>query len=491
MNRGTITACALALLAGSCGTSGTAPADAASEDAGVDDAGSDARIVRADAGPAPLWPRDLPDTATLGTRRGRRFARAIVHLHSPLSHDACDGMGFADGMLQVPECLEHFRDAACTLRMDALMVTDHATHLSEVTFEDAFWIDAARGDEAVTDASGAVIASRMACPDGHRVLVTVGSENALMPVGLLHHAAATTDPTMLADVYQADGAAAAATFRAAGALVFYAHTESKTLDQIRGTQPDGIEIYNTHANIDPHIRPDWLGLDALAFVPMLTRFTDARNRMAPDLALLSFLSEATPDLVTWDTLLAEGMHLTGTGGCDAHENSFPGVMPDGERGDAYRRMMHWHSLHLLVDTLDRDGVMEALDHGRVALVFEVFGSPEGFDFRAESAGGSVADMGDTVTGPVTLHVVRPSLPAGFPNDPAPAITMRIVRAAAGGGVEVARGTDAELTFTTTEPGVYRAEIHLVPEHARPYLGAYADDLIHEVPWVYANPIYVE
>lgn len=455
------------------------------------DAGTDAVVVRPDAGPVPLWPADLPDTSTLGMRRGRRLARAIVHLHSPLSHDACDGMGFVDGHLGVPSCLSDFRAAACTLRMDALMMTDHATHLSEVSFENAFWIDGAMGDAPVTDASGAVVAAHMACPDGRHVLTTVGSENELMPVGLLHHAGATTDPAMLADVYHQDGAAAAATFRAAGALVFYAHTESKTLDQIRGTQPDGIEIYNTHANIDPHIRPDFLGLDGLSFVPMLLKFTDARNRMAPDLALLSFLSEATPDLVTWDTLLAEGMHLTGTGGCDAHEDAFPQMLTDGERGDSYRRMMHWHTHHLLVDAVDRASVMEALDRGRLYLTFEVFGTPMGFDFRAEASDGTIAEMGDTVPVGATLHLVRPSLPDGFPSDPPPTITMRIVRAAAGGGVEVAHGSDAELTFTTTEAGVYRAEVHMVPEHTRPYLGAYADMLIHEVPWVYANPIYVE
>lgn len=478
-------AVALFVLLAACGGESVAP------DASETDAGRDAFVARLDAGPVPEWPRDLPDTTTLGMRRSYRFARGIVHLHSPLSHDACDGMGFGDGMLQVPSCLADFRAAACTLRMDALMVTDHATHLSEVSFEDALWMDAAAGDTPVMDASGNVIAMQMACPDGHRVLVNVGSENELMPVGLVRHPDPTTDPAALAAVYHQDGAAAAATFRAAGALVFYAHTESKSLDQIRGTQPDGIEIYNTHANIDPHIRPDWLGLDALSFAPMLLRFTDVRNRLAPDLALLSFLSEATPDLVTWDTLLAEGMHLTGTGGCDAHENSFPQTMPDGERGDSYRRMMHWHTHQLLVTSTSRADVMDALDRGRLFLTFEVFGTPVGVDFRAEATDGTIAEMGDTIPVGATLHLLRPSLPAGFPSDPPPTITMRIVRAAAGGGVEVAHGSDAELTFTTTQAGVYRAEIHMVPEHARPYLGAYADMLIHEVPWVYANPIYVE
>ena len=470
--------------------SGCGGGDVVSSDGGIDGA-SDAVVVSPDAGPVPHWPADLPDTTTLGERRGRRLARTIVHLHSPLSHDACDGMGFVDGHLNVPSCLADFRAAACTLRMDALMVTDHATHLSEVSLPDAMWIDPSMGDAPVMDGSGAVIAANMACPDGRHVLVSVGSENELMPIGLLRHPGTSTDPAMLADLYHQDGAAAAAAFRAAGALVFYAHTESKTLDQIRGTSPDGIEIYNTHANIDPNIRPMYLGLPSLSFVSLLLLFTNASNRMAPDLALLSFLSDATPDLVTWDTLLAEGMHLTGTGGCDAHEDAFPQRMPDGERGDSYRRMMHWHTHHALVDSMDRAGVMDALDRGRLYLTFEVFGTPMGFDFRAEASDGTLAEMGDTIPVGATLHLVRPSLPDGFPNAPPPTIAMRIIRAAAGGGVEVASGSDAELTFTTTEPGVYRAEVHMIPEHTRPYLGAYADMLIHEVPWVYTNPIYVE
>jgi hypothetical protein len=480
---------ALVLALTSCNGGTSSPVDAGTG-AGDVDAGVDAAAP--DAGPVPVWPNDNPDTTTLGDRRGRHLARTIVHLHSPLSHDACDGMGFVTGTgLNDPACLADFRAAACTLRMDALMVTDHATHLSEVSFEDAFWMNAAMGDEAVRDASGAMIAMRMACPDGRRVLVTVGSENAMMPVGLLHHPGTSTDPAAINALYGMDGASAAQAFRDAGALVFYAHTESKTLDQIRAAQPTGIEIYNTHANVDPHIRPDYLGLPSLSYIGMLTRFTNAANRMAPDLALLSFLEEAHPDLVTWDTLLAEGMHLTGTGGCDAHENSFPQRMPDGERGDSYRRMMHWHDQHLLVDTMDRDGVMDALAHGRLYVTFEVFGTPVDFDFRAEGAAGAIAEMGDTIPVGATLHVVRPSLPAGFPSTPAPTIHIRIVRAAMGGGVEVASGDGAELTFTTTEPGAYRAEVRMVPEHTRPYLGSSATELIHEVPWVYANPIYVE
>ncbi len=32
---------------------------------------------------------------------------------------------------------------------------------------------------------------------------------------------------------------------------------------------------------------------------------------------------------------------------------------------------------------------------------------------------------------------------------------------------------------------------MVPEHARPYVGRFADQLIAQRAWIYANPIYVE
>jgi hypothetical protein len=278
--------------------------------------------------------------------------------------------------------------------------------------------------------------------------------------------------------------------RAAGALVFYAHTESHSLEQIRATRPDGIEIYNTHANVAPDIREEHLGLDPAGYVSLLLRFTMPAHDLEPDLALLSFLSENANALAKWDTLLAEGMRLVGTGGCDAHENTFTQLMPDGERGDSFRRMMIWHTHHLLVDSVDRDGIMEALGRGRLYLTFEVLGTPVGFDFVAERADASIAEMGDEAAVGDTLRVVRPSLPEGFPSEPAPVISMRLLRAADGGAIEVASGSDEVLEHVVTEPGAYRVEVRMVPEHARPYVARFADDLVREVVWVYSNPIYV-
>ena len=83
----------------------------------------------------------------------------------------------------------------------------------------------------------------------------------------------------------------------------------------------------------------------------------------------------------------------GTGGCDAHENTFTQLMPDGERGDSFRRMMIWHTHHLLVDSVDRDGIMEALGRGRLYLTFEVLGTPVEPTEPCGGAEGSVGEEG--------------------------------------------------------------------------------------------------
>jgi hypothetical protein len=458
------------------------------DDVGGEDAATDAAAPRDAGPPAPEWPAELAPTTELADRRGRSVARSIVHLHSPLSHDACDGEGWVDGALADETCLAHFRDAMCALRLDAVMLTDHAPHLEEVGFEQALWITG--DDEPVTNADGDVVASRMACPDGHRVLVTVGSENTLMPILLERHPADRGDPDALRDLYDGDSPDSIAAFRDAGALIWQAHTEGRTLEQLRAADLDGLELYNLHANVDPGIREEELGLDPAGFVPALLDFTRPALRLPPDLAVLAFLEVNQVALDRWDTLLSEGLRVAGSGGCDAHENALPMELADGERADSYRRMMYWIQNHLLVDERSVDGVREALAAGRFYVTSEVFGTPVGFDFVAEMDG-SVHEMGDEAPVGATLRVTRPRLPDDWPSDPAPVLSMRIVRASADGAVEVAAGDGETLEHTITEAGAYRAEVRMVPEHTRPFLGTRADRLVREIVWVYSNPIYAE
>jgi hypothetical protein len=340
------------------------------------------------------------------------------------------------------------------------------------------------------DAEGNVIASRITCGDGHVVMLTVGSENALMPVGLKRHVLEMATEEELETAYDGDTPEAVDLFRDAGALVLVNHTEGRSLDSIRALGVDGIEIYNIHANLDPGIRLNDLGLEDLPFIGELLHFTDVRNRIAPDLAYMAIFEENLVDLDKWNTLHAEGVHMVGFAGSDIHENAFAGIMRDGERVDGYRRLMRWFSNHLLVDPAlpEPERYEEALRVGRLYTAFEMAGSPVGFDFSA-SLDGETFEMGDTAPVGATLTVVKPSLPDGHPNDPAPTIRMRILHAAMGGPVEVAAGDGDTLTFTVAEPGAYRAEVWITPNHTEPYLDARTIGLIRDMVWVYSNAIY--
>ncbi len=472
-------AAALSMLACACGGSGGPAADAAVDSA--PDARPDSSLPTPDV----PWPHVLPPTSELATVRGRRLARSIIHLHSPLSHDACDGEGWVDGALGDEACLMHFRRALCTLRIDAAMITDHAPFINEVPFSDGLWLDAA--DEPISEPGGEPYASRMACDDAHRVLLTVGSENDLMPIILRRHPGDPSDADALGAIYDGSEVANADAFRAAGGLVWAAHTETQPIERLRDVDIDGLEVFNLHASADPRIR-EILGLDS-AYVGELLKFVDVRRGLEPDLAVLAFLETNRPALDTWDTLLAEGRRPAGSGGCDAHENTFPMILGDGERTDSYRRMMMWITNMLLVDEVSPDGIAEALAAGRLYVTHEVFGTPIGFDFVGES-GEARFDMGDDAPLGATLRVTRPRLPDGFPSEPPPIITLHLLRAAEGGAVEVASADADELVYVADQAGAYRVEVRMVPEHTRPYLRRSADALIREKIWVYSNPIFV-
>jgi hypothetical protein len=466
-----IRAAALVLAISACGDD-TAPGTDAGADGGTD------------AGTLTPWPKDLPPASALGDRRGLRIARATIHLHSPLSHDACDGRGW-DGTLQEPECLEHLRSALCRAHLDVAALTDHAPHVNTVDFEQALWLTG--DEEVVRNTDGDVFAAYMPCPDGHRVLLTVGSENHLMPINLRRHPPAT-DPMMLEEVYDGSGPEAMQTFRDAGALVLIAHSEQYPLETLR--MSDGMELYNIHANYDPRIRAEWLGRTDGAYLTRILKFIDVRTSLEPDLLFLAGFEENNADLDKWDTLLAEGVHIPGFAGCDAHENTFAGLTNDGERGDSYRRIIRSYTNHLLVRGDTIEDFEEAFRASRIYIAFEAYGTPFDFDYFAEM-GGTTFEMGETAPAGATLRLTRPRLPDGFPNDPPPTVRMRILRSANMGRTEIASGTDAMLETTVTEPGAYRAEVWIVPEHTRPYLGREADSMIRDVPWVYSSPIHVE
>ncbi len=440
----------------------------------------------------PPWDKTLPEARVMGTWRGLVPARGIVHLHSPYSHDACDGMPRdASGVPNEP-CLGDLRAALCATHIDFAALTDHDDSMAD---EELTTLFSMRGtDTLVMNAQAEPIASQMTCPDGHVVTFTVGGENDLMPIMLERHVPGTIQERH--DTYNGNDAAAADAFRTAGGLTWVAHIESKTVDGLRATA-DGIEVYNLHANLDPKIRP-LLGLPAGDAISAAAEFADTNpGHPEPDLALLAFLAPSQPAITAWHALLGEGKHVPVTAGSDAHENALPITMADGERGDSYRRVLRWFSnIALVANPKDPIEVKTAIKNGRMFSVFEMFGTPEGFDIHAEN-GAMVFELGDVVpaTMGAELEVTLPRVRNLDPSLPAPSVTAKVIwiETPTGKVTQVADATDEpSLTFHIGAPGAYRVEITIIPHHLGPYLadlGTAAAEV--ELPWIYASPIYVE
>jgi hypothetical protein len=449
------------------------------------------------ARPPPAWEKALPDARELGVRRGLQPARGIVHLHSPYSHDACDGQPRDAAGAPNEPCLADLRAALCTTRVDFAALTDHDDSMADEDFPTLFSMRGA--DRAVLNGGGEQIASQMTCEDGHVVTFTIGGENKLMPIMLDRHVAGT--PGERHDTYDGDDPANAAAFRAAGGLVWVAHTESKSLDVLRAVAPDGIEVYNLHANIDPDIRRDFLGLPPAGAIAAAAEFADTNpGHPEPDLAMLAFLAPNQPAIEKWNTLLGEGRRLAATAGSDAHQNAIPITFADGERGDSYRRVLRWFSnIALVADPRDPVSVKEALRAGRLFTAVEVLGTPVGLDIRAV-AGARTYELGDVIPRAegATLMIDLPAVygldPALDPARPAPEIRARVIRVETPGGAvtEVASGAESPLLLPLPGPGAYRVELTMIPRHLGAFLGDLGTSLAEvELPWIYASPVYVE
>lgn len=447
-----------------------------------------------DADIRPAWQGGLPDSEVMGERRGLAPARGIIHLHSPYSHDACDGNPRDEDTGDVDEaCLADLRAALCATRMDYAALTDHDDTMADEELETLFSV---RGDdELIRDGADNPIASRIQCEGGHQVIITVGGENPLMPIMLDRHVEGTVDERH--GIYNGDDLVAATAMRAAGATVWIPHAESRTFAELAPLTPSGIEVYQLHANIDPDIRVEYLGLDSGGAITAVVEFADTTEQgPEPDLALISFLEPNGPSLDLWDELLAAGQHVAGSGGTDAHQNALPLLLRDGERGDSYRRMIRWFSnVALVADPTDIVAIEQAIAGGRMFVAFEVMGTPVGFDARAELPAGDPVELGGTVAASAgaTLEV---TLPTVYELDtallPEPEIAGRVIRVTSSGATVVAEG-DGPLSVPLDTAGAYRVEVTIRPLHLGPYLGNLRDRGYDQrvLPWIYGSPIYVE
>ncbi len=443
----------------------------------------------------PPWERTLPSARVLGERRGLIPTRGIVHLHSPYSYDACDGKP-RDATGVVDEaCLTSLRTALCTTRIDFAAITDHDGTMADEEFATLFAMRS--GDERVMRGADQV-ASRITCEDGHRVLVTIGAENALMPLMLDRHVAGSAAERHA--LYDGAAPVSIAAFRDAGALVWVPHTESRTLEHLRQVSPDGLEIYNVHAALDPDIRRDYLGLEPGGAFAAAAQFADTNpGHPEPDLAALAFLVPNRPAIERWHGLLADGRHVAITAGSDAHQNALPVTFGDGERGDSYRRVLRWlDNIVLVPDPTNIAQIEDALRVGSSYALFEVLGTPDGFDVRAVTPTNQTVELGGSVpraTGAM-LTVDLPQVRGLSPSLPVPTIRARVIWIEPGGHVEEIATLDAtfgrRLDVNLGAPGAYRVEVSIVPSHLGPYLHDLGPQLAEiEYPWIYTSPIYVE
>jgi hypothetical protein len=127
--------------------------------------------------------------------------------------------------------------------------------------------------------------------------------------------------------------------------------------------------------------------------------------------------------------------------------------------------------------------------GRVFALFEILGTPEGFDVVA-----GTAELGGTVPVGTTLHVDLPRVRGLDPALPVPTVRARVIYISPSGAVTTVADVTGEpsLDVELTTIGAYRVEISIVPRHLGPYLGDLGTELAdRELPWIYASPIYVD
>jgi hypothetical protein len=214
----------------------------------------------------------------------------------------------------------------------------------------------------------------------------------------------------------------------------------------------GIEIWNAMTDVKWSLRTLWPRAILGAFFPQWV------------------LTGPFPEvLAKWDELLAMGQKVVGIGNSDAHAMSFSWG-PLSRMIYSYEYLFRAVNTHLfLAEPLAADvgtarqQIFEALRQGHCFVGYDLIAAPHGFSFSGRS-GSQTAGMGDSlILEKEAVLQVRSPHPA----------KLRLLK----DGRLVAQRQGCQLSWTATEPGVYRVEAY------RRYWGL-------ERGWVFTNPIYV-
>jgi hypothetical protein len=383
---------------------------------------------------------------------GFRDIRAVLHVHSSLSHDSTSK-------------LEEILPAAKAAGINAILFTEHP---------------GARFDYF---------------SDGHQglhdgVLLVPGAETE----GLLLFPTHSMAGEMPSGDEQARAQALVDRATRGGGLAFLSHLEARmdwNLEHLTGS-----EIYNTHGDL----KQDGRFIDFTS--PLALTLLMSGLEHYPQETLAAFQNYPTHYLRRYDELCQSG-RLTGVAACDAHHNQVYRIVVNAKGGydvvdfrgarmlslpalaaamlrataerptagtvvwkadlDPYERMLRHVTTHLLVEELSRPAVWQALREGRAYVSFDWMADPTGFVFQTEMAGqhrllGSELALGAGL-------VLRAATPLPC--------RLKLLR----NGHEIEHHEGDHASWPIRDPGVYRVEAWL--------------ELAGELrPWILANPIYI-
>ncbi|MCB9730058.1 MAG: hypothetical protein H6746_16430 [Deltaproteobacteria bacterium] len=468
--------------------------------------------------------------------RGLSEVRAIIHLHSGFSHDACDEAFEKSGEAELPwSCVHRMKAALCREQIAVAFMTDHPSFMRDQPFADLLYAEPEAGDIVLTEGDGTPWGVSFQCPEGQgaldgRMILVVGFEGPhTMPIGLRKHledhslyGIRFSDSTPPADLD-----ALTAGVRAAGGRVTIAHSEETDLSwqTIADHDVPAMELYNFHANFNQVLNEG----DLFGALSTLDAFIDdspgAPEADLAGLAMLGTYPEAA--LEKWRRV-SVARPITAIAGSDVHENVLlpalgpsiildelaldaphvakalevggPLLMGDGERLDAYERIFRWVQNRVLIDgEADPLAAVEAgIDAGRLIVVFELLGNAVGVDLLAELQDGTLREMGSTVPAGSTLWVRSPDAPvpgrnARWTDGSAAELHASVIRTTAEGSETVATldGPGQWRSLPLDAPGSYHLEVTLRPLHLAASLGPRDDLAGFTYRWVETNAIRVE
>lgn len=464
--------------------------------------------------------------------------RGIIHLHSPYSHDACDGHGIVDGVID-QECLMQLRNAACLAGFDFVALTDHPANMQYYSMEEDLLYMPSEGDRLVIQ-DGEPVSNIVTCNDGHEILFTVGFESSAhsMPVCLhrflsdseLYNGVDDSTPSELVERIRV-------ALEEAGAVHSVVHSEGDDISPPRIIEAgfQAMEWTNLHAIFEAVLGGDVITGNPADVFNMIKRFEDfllgKSGGPHADLIFLDFLPMMPlQGFEKWNEV-QRTKPITGIIGTDAHRNVsidpvcsgswqtyceilarlFPNtltllisggsiVLSDGDRVDSYARMMRWVENRVFVTELTIDGLRDALMEGRSYALFSVFGNPLGFVFDGRS-GERYISMGEEVSGPVVLRIKSPERPEWMGGAPFTEVDARnaMVRVvlkkiipSESNPVDIVELNDLGESFEQIieEPGSYYVEVWIRPFHLQNALAGHEDLASREYLYLITNPIKV-